>query len=231
VFTILICGHRARLMFWDRNGAVVSRSFDYTSTEYLDIFLQQFDKNVDRRGHDSSVTIPEPSLLRKVPMDHQADLRSNKRHRDFRVMMIPDRNNASESSGFLISYPPKHTSRSPFGRATRPMVAYDLQESRLVFVKDYWRPVTSDKEGDIYSILVEHKVKHIATFGKGNDIQGNVTVTDKLRTESWACPTTEMVVLHNYRMSLEEVGRRLSDFKSSHEFVGSVADAMEGKAS
>ena len=145
-------------------------------------------------------------------------------------MTIPYRDNASESSDFLISYPPKYTSRSPFGRATRPMVAYDLQESRLVFVKDYWRPVTSDKEGDIYSILVEHKVKHIATFGKGNDIQGNVTVTDKLRTESWACPTTEMVALQNYRMSLKEVGRRLSDFKSSYEFVYSVANAMEGKA-
>ena len=50
----------------------LSRSFDYTSTEYLDIFLQQFDKNVDRGGHDPSVTIPEPSLLRKMPMDHQA---------------------------------------------------------------------------------------------------------------------------------------------------------------
>jgi hypothetical protein len=166
-----------------------------------------------------------------VPMDHQADLRSNERHRDFLVMRIPDRNNASEISGFLLSFPPKYTSRSPFGRATRPMVANDLQESRLVFVKDYWRPVTSDKEGDIYSILVEHKVPHIATFVKGNDIEGNVTVTDKLRTERWACPTTEMVALHNYRMSLKEVSHRLSGFKLSFEFVYSAADAMEGKAS
>jgi hypothetical protein len=122
VFTILIFGRRARLMFWDRNGAVVSRPFDYTSTNYLEIFLQQFNKEVGRRGHDTSVTIAEPSLLREVPQVHQADLQRNERHRDFRVMTIPDRDNASESSGFLISYPPKYTSRSPFGRATRPMV-------------------------------------------------------------------------------------------------------------
>jgi hypothetical protein len=76
---------------------------------------------------------------------------------------------------------------------------------------------------------VEHKVPHIATFCKGNDVEGNVTVTDKLRTEIWACPTTGMVALHNYRMLLKEVGRRLSEFKSSHEFVGSVADVMEGE--
>ena len=73
------------------------------------------------------------------------------------------------------------------------------------------------------------RTPHIATLGKGNDIEGNVTFTDKLRAEIWACHTTVMVALHNYRMSLKEVGRRLSKFKSSHEFLGSVADAMEGE--
>jgi len=230
VFTILICGRHARLMFWDRNASVVSRAFDYTKRNYLGVFLQHFDKDVERRGHDPSVTIPTQSQLRTVPKLDQTDLeRRNERHRDFRVMLIPDREDASQRSEFLISYPPKYTTRSPFGRATRPMVAYDLRESRLVFVKDYWRPVGSDKEGDIYRILVEHKVPHIATFCKGNDIGGNVTVTDNLRMEIWACPTTEMVALYNYRMSLKEVGRSLSEFKSSYEFVGSVADAMEGE--
>jgi hypothetical protein len=232
VFTILIFGRRARLMFWDRNGTVVSRAFDYTKSNYLGLFLQHFDKDLDRRGHDPTVTVPSRKKLAKVPKADQTDLAGrNKRHRDFRVMLIPDRDHASQNSKFLISYPPMYTSRSPFGRATRPMVAYDLQESRLVFVKDYWRPVESDKEGDIYSILAEHKVPHIATFCKGNDIEGNVTVTDKLRTENWASPTNEMVSLHNYRMSLKEVGRRLSEFKSSSEFVYVFANAMEGKPS
>jgi hypothetical protein len=230
VFTILICRRSARLMHWDRNGAVVSRAFDYTKLKYLGVFLQHFDKYVDRRGHDPSVTLPTRSQLRIVPQLDQTELeKRNERHRDFRVMVIPDRGDANKISKFLISYPPKYVTRSPFGRATRPMVAYDLQESHLVFVKDYWRPVESDKEGDVYRILVEHKVPHIATFCKGNDVGGNVTVTDKLRTEIWACPTTEMVALHNYRMSLKEVGRRLSEFNSSQEFVGSIANAMEGE--
>lgn len=30
------------------------------------------------------------------------------------------------------------------------MLLFDVEESRLVFVKDYWRPVESDKEGDVY---------------------------------------------------------------------------------
>ena len=111
----------------------------------IGVFLQHFDKDVDRRGHDPSVTIPTQSQLRTVPKLDQTDLeKHNERHRVFRLMLIPDRDDASQRSEFLISYPPKYTSRSPFGRATRPMVAYDLQESHLVFVKDYWRPVGSD---------------------------------------------------------------------------------------
>jgi len=119
-------------------------------------------------------------------------------------MLIPDRDDARKNSRFFISYPPKYTSRSPFGRATRPMLAFDVDESRVVFVKDYWRPVGSDKEGDIYRILVEHKVPH---FEKGNDVVSNFTTIEQLRTASWACSTTDMAALQNYRMSLKEVGR------------------------
>ena len=95
------------------------------------------------------------------------------------------------------------------------MLAFDADKSRVVFVKDYWWPVGLDKESDIYRILVEHKVLHIATFERGNDIVGNVTIMEQLRTASWACPTTDMAALQNYRMSSKEVGRCLSRFKSS----------------
>lgn len=63
----------------------------------------------------------------------------------------------------------------------------------------YWRPVRSDKEGNIYHILVEDKMPHIVTFEKGNDVAGNTTITDQLRTEIWACDTSG---LRHYRMSL-----------------------------
>jgi hypothetical protein len=109
------------------------------------------------------------------------------------------------------------------------MLAFDVDELCVVFVKDYWRPVSSDKEGDIHRILVEYKVPRIATFEKRNDVVGNVTTAEQLRTANWACPTTDMAALQTYRMSLKEVGRRLSQFKSSFEFVCSIAHAMEGE--
>lgn len=229
VFSILICGKFARLMHWDRNGAIVTRAFDYTILDFLSLFLRHYDLAVNLRGHDSTITIPSGNLVEKVPNFDRNELADyNNRHREFRLMLIPDRDDASQESKFLISYPPKYTSRSPFGRATRPMIAYDLQQSCFVFVKDYWRPIGSDKEGEIYRILAEKKVPHIAPFGNGNDVRGTVTVTDQLRKEKWACSTSEMVALCLYRMSLDTIGRRLTEFKSSQEFVESVADAMEG---
>ena len=121
VFTILIFGRFAHLIFWDRNGAVVSRAFDYTRFHYLGLFLQQYNLNVDQRGHDPSVTIPSLSQLATFDLSELKN--HNVRHREFRVMLIPNRDDPSNNSEFLISYPPKYTSRSPFGRATRPMLA------------------------------------------------------------------------------------------------------------
>ena len=70
-----------------------------------------------------------------------------------------------------------------------------MQESRVVFVKDYWRPDGSDKEGDICRILVEHKVPHIATFETGNDVVGNVTIMDQLRRISSSVQSTMALLL------------------------------------
>src|SRR5438445_13186343 len=52
---------------------------------------------------------------------------------------------------------------------------------------------------------------------------------DQLRNEEWTCLTSEMVAFCNYRMLLNEIGCHLNEFKSSKEFVGAVADTIEGK--
>ena len=85
-----------------------------------------------------------------------------------------------------------------------------------------------EKEGEIYKILEQHKVPHIAPFGVGNDLRDYTTVTHTLRSEDWACWTSEMVQLRLYRMSMNVVGRSLTNFKSSREYVMAIADAMEG---
>jgi hypothetical protein len=111
------------------------------------------------------------------------------------------------------------------------MLAFDMETSQLVFLKDYWRAAVDgmEKEGDIYTLLESNRVPNIAPFGKGNDVRDHTTLTHALRDEEWACWSKDMVVLWHYRMSLDVVGRPLTSFCSSWEFVSAIADAMLGK--
>ena len=89
-------------------------------------------------------------------------------------MAINDRNNPAIQKSFLILYPQDFTVHSPFGRATRGMRGCDLDlersTSKMVYIKDYWRPEGGEKEGEIYWSLEEKNVPSIPRFYCGNDV-------------------------------------------------------------
>jgi hypothetical protein len=113
------------------------------------------------------------------------------------------------------------------------MLAFNMETREVVFLKDYWRADVDGmaKEGEIYAILESKGVPNIAPFGKGNDVGDHTTLMHTLRNEKWACRSRVMVLLRQYRMSLDIVARLLTSFKSSREFVSAIADAMTGKTS
>ena len=232
VFCALVFGSFARLMCWDRVGAVVTEKFNYTTKPYLaQFFLEYCSSKPEKRGLDPSVrplTNKEHKTIKNI--DCLNDLQSrNPHHREFRMMMIPDRDDGTEYA-FLISYPPKYTYRSPFGRATRPMRAYDTEKKKIVFVKDYWRPNVEDidKEGDIYRSLEEAEVPYVAPFGAGNDVRDFKTRVQEFRFYAWACDTVEFCGLILYRMSLDKLGDDLVGFQSTLELVRVISHAMTG---
>jgi len=108
------------------------------------------------------------------------------------------------------------------------MLAFNMETREIVFLKDYYG---MEKEGEIYALLEAKGVPNIASFGKGNDVRHHKTLTHTLRNEKWACWSKAMVLLSQYRMSLDVVARLLTSFKSSREFVSAIADAMTGKIS
>jgi len=111
------------------------------------------------------------------------------------------------------------------------MLAFNMEMREVVFLKDYWRADVEgmEKEGEIYAILESKGVPNIAPFGKGNDVSDHTTLTHTLRNEKWACRSRVMVLLRQYRMSLDVVARHLTSFHSSWEFVSAIADTMAGK--
>jgi len=235
IFCVLVCGQYARFIRWDHDGATVTRRFDYMKEPHLlaDFFWRYAHLDRSQQGYDTSVSpVTQEDIQQIQPFEsHLRD--GNPSHREFRALMVPDRGDLSVKTRFIISFPPKYTARSPFGRATRPMLAFDVEAGEIVFLKDYWRADVDGmkKEGEIYERLESNRVPNIAPFGKGNNVHDHATLTHTLRNEKWACRSREMVPLRHYRMSLDVVARPLTSFSSSWEFVSAIADAMEGKTS
>ncbi|KAF8193751.1 hypothetical protein BJ912DRAFT_230456 [Pholiota molesta] len=240
VFSVSVCGQFARFILWDRSGALVTAKFDYLKKPHLLVgFFYRYSRLTrEQQGYDPTASegpAPERELavLPSNLMEHMQ--KANKHHREFRRLMVPDRDDPSpeKEKPFLISYPPFYETRSPFSRATRAMLAFDLTEKRLVFLKDYWRANVDrmEKEGEIYRILQAKNVPHIAPFGMGNDVRNQETQTQEWRNQrprlTWLFRTSRQICLRHYRMTLDVVGRNLTEFHSSRQLVSAIADAME----
>jgi hypothetical protein len=237
VFSVSICGQWARFIRWDRAGAIVSATFNYVKNPHrlADFFYRYSRLDRLQQGYDPTLSTASEEEV-KIMQEAKCDVtlkNANPAHYEFRKLMVPDRDDPNKESPFLISYPPHYDARSPFSRATRGMLAFDLTKPRTVYLKDYWRPNVPNmpKEGEIYRVLVEKKVRNIAPFGMGNDVRGHQTLTQSYVDAPWAVSTKGIICLSHYRMTLDVVGRPLVEFDSSRQFISAIADAMEGELS
>jgi len=189
-FTLSICGRSARFIRWDRSGATVTRSFDYIKEPHiLASFFWRY-AHLIRTSADTTLRLT--SIAAESPTDQHVEKRlrdENPAHREFRIIMLPDRDDPDVETPFIISFPPKYTARSPFGRSHSTDVGVQYETREIVFLKDYWRADVDGmkKEGEIYALLESKGVPNIAPFGMGNDVRHHKTLTHTLRNEKWAC--------------------------------------------
>ena len=168
VIVISVCDSTARLLRFDRGGAVVSRSFDYIKDPrtMVAVLHRLFGLGSNRRarGHDPTVVIAtadEAELFHRLHADpaHQTNdtVTEALKHAvtpDWPVHRIcipyqwpgpneqlPVRRNGSYPitiREFLVGRP-AFSSSDVAGRGTKCMVAYDTTANKLVFIKDAWR--------------------------------------------------------------------------------------------
>ena len=189
-FSIFIIGSTARLLRWDRSGAVISQEFDYKERpEHLCEFLRRFDiASPEERGHDPSVTTAsrdEERLFAKqiheevafqLDLDEELDKTKldeamGEHYSQGRVMKMEVYNHRlNEYEQFLISRPVQSPT-SAAGRATRGYwsVKVDgVDAHKVFFIKDTWR--TTDealrREEDAYEELNddENRVMNVGTM-------------------------------------------------------------------
>ena len=147
----------------------------------------------------------------------------------FFKLMVPSSEIGAKPSHYIVPAP-KYTARSPFGRCTRAHRAYHTEQRAIVFMKDYWRVGANgiEKEGDIYKKLHENEVPHIPLFDCGGDVlRGQETLGHTHTFRMWR--EINIDCYRHYRMGILTVGRSLLRFKSSHEYVSAITDAIEGE--
>lgn len=252
LFEVYIADMNARLIRWDRAGAVVSSNIDLRnmSREFLSIISRMVTMTPVERGHDETATFATASQIQKLERFTHAtrygqklvrDILENKKIFPIHQVRCPviDESVVGESPTlpppaplsriFLIGIPTAG-SYSPTGRATRGYVAYDVDKQRLVFLKDSWRPDSPGvrPELDIYMKLHSSgATRSVATAIGGGDVgapHAQTTRNDQWLKQAGRAPTTRT----HYRILTSRIGRPLDTYETSTELMCVVADALRG---
>ncbi|KAI0781765.1 hypothetical protein C8Q75DRAFT_704776, partial [Abortiporus biennis] len=172
LFSVCIFNTYARIIRWDRAGAIVTEPIDYRKhpARFVDLF-QRFDQMSDKQlGLDTSVCLATAAEEKKLLDAVKAHKESVERKESLPIPNVDLTLDPSFAS-YKISVPVQNEAmrhyivKRPFqapsalwGRSTRAYIAYGITEKRLVFLKDYWRPMEKgrDSEEEIYSEFDEY---------------------------------------------------------------------------
>jgi hypothetical protein len=228
IFSVFIVRENARLLRWDRSGAIVTDVIKYSESKLLTEFLFRYSKAPDAmRGRDASVSDPSHAealaAARALQLTGPVSLVK---------LSIPD----ADGDRYFVVPAPKATLYTPPGRATRGFKAYDVSKETVVFLKDSWRIDLPDilAEGVIYKILNNANARHIPrclASGDISSIEYHATKTHLYAVELAAGRKVEahFIPHRHHRLVLDVVGRVLVEYESSFEMVSAVRDALIGE--
>ncbi|CAL1698835.1 unnamed protein product [Somion occarium] len=228
VFMIFVYQDTARLVRFDRAGAIVSDFFNLVTEpmKLLNFVFRLGRMSPSERGFDDNVVLAsgaEVELMKNhlPPQTDQTRLATHIRNAlssESRIhkITVPGKNGGN-AQRFLVGKL-RAGSRYPTGRGTKGYIAFDLQKPRFVFVKEGWRIDSDDvtSEMDIYAQLEKNHVEHVPTVVCGGDVGTPVqrTVSQSLLTAS--SEVTFAARIH-YRIVLEEIGLPLEEHVRGEE--------------
>ncbi|KAM5536953.1 hypothetical protein V8D89_009382 [Ganoderma adspersum] len=127
---------------------------------------------------------------------------------------------------FLVARPHFHTD-ALVGRCTKCYIAYDPEGQRFCFLKDYWRPMVTNRarpEHLVYNRLHSARTPFIATLICGGDVGGPrnqmTHVQDNLPSKNRPVPR------FHYRIAIAEIGRPLKTFNGFRHLANIFAQVV-----
>jgi hypothetical protein len=228
-FFVLIIGDYARLMRWDRSGAIFTAPIKYNEKpELLEFFMAYDDAAPEARGIDEYVRRPTKEEIATATGACQG------LGNDLLVVSLHD---GDIQRHYIINSPGARPSL-PIGRSTRTSVAYDLQGKKRVFMKDSWRVLANNVvvEGGIIQKLDRCGIPYIPSYVDSCDVGDNaepkchITKTGNFSDAAWVPSGFEFSFskLRHHRLILDVVGKELEQFSSTKELVRAVRDALVG---
>jgi hypothetical protein len=228
-FSVLICRDRARLIHWDRSGAVVTRSFSYVEEPWLSTFFWRYTHSSPAaRGLDQSVTMPSDADATHV-QKARAALGLDEETPLYKFTIYGEEE--GDVTYCFGNKPWFKGNGSPTGRATRVFTVYAPDLDKCVLMKDTWRVSLRgmQTEGAIYRRLHAANVSHIARFIRGGDVTSPFCRT---RSHKFAQRFGLRLRPHShYRFILDDIGRDLTSFRTTKELVETLAGALQGTRS
>ncbi|EIW80877.1 hypothetical protein CONPUDRAFT_123622, partial [Coniophora puteana RWD-64-598 SS2] len=194
-FIILVCGRRARFIRWDRAGAMVTRAFNYTKSDYLLEFLWRYDQASDTdRGVDTShhqVTSEEEQAF-KCAIEKHIELQFfdtpaettdrvlfsthlEEHYEPGNVTKMDVFDELSKSTKQYLVSKPFVSPENATGRCTRGYWAVEVNDPdlKVVFIKDTWQICEKGerREDAVYRSLNGNNVANVPTLCAHGDVR------------------------------------------------------------
>ncbi|KAJ3477495.1 hypothetical protein NLI96_g10426 [Meripilus lineatus] len=238
VFSIHIHGELVYLVRWDHAGAIVATPFSLLDESHkVHTFLSRFAKmDPAQQGYDDSIRSALPSeakmFLEFTTTDpvHQAYLEEARAPRggvDATISVVQITGCDGRPNLRLAFGRPRFMGREIVGKATRGYIAYDLDNQRLVFLKDCWHPASESCHPELqtYEKLRQANVQFIATPLGGGDVYCSAsrnspqqTITQDYLPQPLGHEYPYSPRKH-YRLVLGEVAQPLEDYETPFEMV------------
>ncbi|KAJ3476890.1 hypothetical protein NLI96_g10846 [Meripilus lineatus] len=229
--SVLICHHRARIIRWDRSGALVTESFSCSDAEGIALlgdFLWRFTHAPpSARGWDPTALVA--SKEDESACAHNSALKEWYEEGSVAKLLVWD----PEKEKFfeLLVSRPVVSPLSMVGRCTRGFWALDKATGLVVFVKDTWRVFGMEAEGNIIQRLLDHKVRNIPELHSHGDVLDGNHGVQHTWTQRYVndCGRNPKIIQYvHYRLVSKTVGHSLAlALENSRQLLSVTRDAFE----
>ncbi|KAK7041738.1 hypothetical protein VNI00_009027 [Paramarasmius palmivorus] len=222
-FSVQLTRNHARLIRWDREGAVVTKKFCYHKEAHLIDFVWRYDRAThETRGHDPSVTeVRDVERARKV----REALGMDKEARVWKFTVTDDEGGKEVFTGGKMEF---RGVASPSGRCTRGFFVLDSQD-QIRYFKETWRILSDnlEPEGKVYGRLKKAGVAHIPDVVISGDAKGAWQETQTRHYTTDANKDVQLRSHQHYFIVFAQIGTPIKDFKNSLQLVQGIAHAIE----